>query len=211
MARRADVSLVYIAEAHARDEWPVGNPLRVARPTTTAARCAVSRRMLREAPAAAEAAAAGVRLYVDGAQEDGFDEAFRAWPTRFYALKHGLVRLESRPRARGCSLDRRLRTGHCCSLDRRLRQRLANLPVYGRHVDRRSALYDKRSALYDRRSALYDRRSALYDRRSALYALKDGLVRLYARERRAARLTVNDRASAGVVSRRPAIRLCICT
>ena len=91
VARRADVALVYIAEAHARDEWPVGNPLRIAQPATTAERCAVARRLLRETAAGA-AAAAGVGVYVDGAEEDGFDEAFRAWPTRFYALQAVTVR-----------------------------------------------------------------------------------------------------------------------
>jgi hypothetical protein len=92
VARRADVALVYISEAHARDEWPVGNPLRIAQPATTAERCAIARRLLRETAAAAAAAAAGVAVYVDGAEENGFDEAFHAWPTRFYALKGGTVR-----------------------------------------------------------------------------------------------------------------------
>ena len=103
VARRADVALVYIAEAHARDEWPVGNPLRIAQPATTAERCAVARRLLRETAAGA-AAAAGVAVYVDGAEEDGFDGAFRAWPTRFYALKAGAVRRRARRGARALML-----------------------------------------------------------------------------------------------------------
>jgi hypothetical protein len=73
----------------------VGNPLRIAQPATTAERCAVARRLLRET-AAGGAAAAGVEVYVDGAEGDGFDAAFRAWPTRFFALQGGTVRWRAR-------------------------------------------------------------------------------------------------------------------
>lgn len=82
-------TLVYIAEAHSRDEWPVGDPIAIDQALTLAdrtAHAAVFRSTFRpllddwtiavDEPQAASGSGSG----------DAFDRAYAAWPTRFYVL-----------------------------------------------------------------------------------------------------------------------------
>jgi hypothetical protein len=78
---RAHFALVYIAEAHASDQWPVGQSVSVcAAPRDLTARVALAARLCRER---------GVRapVLVDDPAGDGFLERFAAWPVRFYGLE----------------------------------------------------------------------------------------------------------------------------
>ena len=100
MAGRAHVRLVYIAEAHAADVWPInstrcGGPANdVTTPATLAERCATARAMSAALPLA-DGADALAPLLVDG-MDDAFLEAYAAWPIRLYgvARRGGALRLE---------------------------------------------------------------------------------------------------------------------
>jgi len=87
------VVLVYIAEAHAADEWPI-NSTRCAGPANSIRR----HRSLDERCAVARAAAAALGLealpmLVDG-MGDGFLEGFAAWPIRLYGVGRGGATVE---------------------------------------------------------------------------------------------------------------------
>lgn len=79
MAGRGSVALVYLAEAHACDEWPIGWRHAIAQTS---------------GDAAARAAAAALFVAEQGATlpllldtpEDAFDAAYAAWPLRAYGL-----------------------------------------------------------------------------------------------------------------------------
>ena len=124
-AGRADFYAVYVAEAHARDQWPIGKRFRSDdAPRSVAERCALARRFvpLLDPPAATADAAslldpptattdaastsdspAGTRdgritVLVDG-MDDEFLTRYAAWPFRYYVVRNGTVLFKARPRA----------------------------------------------------------------------------------------------------------------
>lgn len=70
---------VYIVEAHAIDEWPVGDPLKVVQPRTIAERCGVARAFVGEYKLR-------VPMVVDQL-DNNFSEQFAGWPVRFYVVR----------------------------------------------------------------------------------------------------------------------------
>jgi hypothetical protein len=71
------VFVVYIAEAHASDEWPLGNFTNVKRHRTIADRLDAAKQMV----------ARGLRLpLVCDSIDDSFDGKYACWPDRFYLL-----------------------------------------------------------------------------------------------------------------------------
>jgi hypothetical protein len=102
------VVLVYIAEAHATDEWPISSArfnagrgaVHVSQPRADADRCALARAF------AADFGLADVPMLVDaaqGEQAEAYECAYAPWPLRF----HGVVgaRLGYVAHPRGCSYD----------------------------------------------------------------------------------------------------------
>ena len=91
------MQLVYIAEAHAADEWPInssrcaGPANSVRRPTNLAERRAVAERMLRALPCLAP-----LPLLVDG-MEDALLTALAAWPVRLYGVRGGVLERIGQP------------------------------------------------------------------------------------------------------------------
>lgn len=82
-AGRLRVVTIYIAEAHAADEWPIGDALH---PTACSLKQPVS---LRERRAAARAFVRELEwpfeVFVDSMSDD-FEATFAAWPLRFYLV-----------------------------------------------------------------------------------------------------------------------------
>lgn len=84
---RARVVLVYIAEAHAADVWPINSRVcsgpgnRVCAPRSLQQRRITAREMLR----ALDLTPLRSNTYVDG-MDDAFLHAFAAWPTRLYGI-----------------------------------------------------------------------------------------------------------------------------
>jgi len=82
---------VYITEAHAKDEWPVGQTFSFCnQPKSTDERCGlaadfVARRRL------------GIRLLVDPIEND-FEQTFGAWPFRYFIFDgSGRLALKAKP------------------------------------------------------------------------------------------------------------------
>jgi len=91
------VQLVYIAEAHAADVWPInssrcaGPANSVLRPTSLTSRRAVAERMLVALPCLAP-----LPLLVDGL-DDALLRALAAWPIRLYGVRGGVLERIGQP------------------------------------------------------------------------------------------------------------------
>lgn len=91
-AHQAHFVLVYIAEAHAFDEWPVGDHLllgrRILQPRHLEERLALAGDFQRSYGLEA------LEMLVEDPSLDagaGFDATYAAWPTRFYVLQQGQI------------------------------------------------------------------------------------------------------------------------
>ena len=106
-ARHCDFLTVYIAEAHAEDEWPIRSarynadrgPVRVRQPRRRADRVGLAQQF---------AADFGIRppmqLAVDCPElGDAFEAAYAPWPLRFYVVEQATFQLIAQPQ--GCSYD----------------------------------------------------------------------------------------------------------
>jgi len=80
---------VYIVEAHAIDEWPVGDPLKITQPLSTIERCGVARAFVR-------AYDLKVPMIVDVISND-FSETYAAWPIRFYVIENEKLVYKAQP------------------------------------------------------------------------------------------------------------------
>jgi len=90
--------IVYIAEAHAADAWPINSSAchgpgnSVLTPRSLAERCETAARMA--AALGLGGCARGPSIVVDS-MDDGFLETFAAWPTRLFGIS-----------ADGCTIER---------------------------------------------------------------------------------------------------------
>jgi len=80
---------IYIVEAHAIDEWPVGDPLKITQPLTTAERVGVARAFVQEYNFK-------LPMLVDTIQNP-FSETFAAWPIRFFVVEDGKIIYKAQP------------------------------------------------------------------------------------------------------------------
>lgn len=75
---------VYISEAHAADEWPVGHSVHIDQPKTTDERLVVAQRRLADLGVGEEFV-----LLVDFAQENNFHANYACWPFRWFTVGKG--------------------------------------------------------------------------------------------------------------------------
>jgi hypothetical protein len=99
MGGQVEFLLVYIAEAHSRDEWPIGNETAIDQPKTEAERLQAARKL-------AGLGMLGMPMAVDTIINE-YERAYSAWPTRYclmtrISLHLGWIRNPTeRPVARG--------------------------------------------------------------------------------------------------------------
>jgi len=106
----ADFVMVYLCEAHASDEWPIG--LAALGIEVCAHRCLAERR------SAAEAMLARLPLREHGftvcldligkkmeEEDNPFDRAMPSWPFRFWVVQHGRIALRANLKNGGKQLD----------------------------------------------------------------------------------------------------------
>jgi len=87
---RAAFAAVYITEAHARDEWPVGPKVSFCdQPKTLSERLALADKLNKSIDFA-------LPVVVDG-MENAFMKTFAAWPFRYYIIHNGKVALKGQP------------------------------------------------------------------------------------------------------------------
>jgi hypothetical protein len=81
---------IYIAEAHARDEWPVGKTIScVDQPTTLSQRLENARQFQKNFNIQ-------MPMLVDS-MENTFHTTYGSWPFRFYVIHHGKLVLKAEP------------------------------------------------------------------------------------------------------------------
>ena len=88
-ADRADFLMVYIAEAHAADKWPVGDPVVANQPKRLKERLSLANSFVSEYSIDKEPL---LHMVVDNLSDmsphesDPADRAYAFWPTRFYVV-----------------------------------------------------------------------------------------------------------------------------
>lgn len=85
----ATFAAVYIVEAHAVDEWPVGDQLKIKQPNTNAERCSIARSFVKQYELR-------MPMLVDSI-ENNFNETFAAWPIRFFVIQNGIMAYIAQP------------------------------------------------------------------------------------------------------------------
>jgi len=85
----AAFAALYIVEAHAVDEWPVGDVLQIKQPVTDDERCSIARSFIKQYELR-------MPTLVDTIS-NSFNTAFAAWPIRFYVIQDGLMRYIAQP------------------------------------------------------------------------------------------------------------------
>jgi len=80
---------VYIVEAHAIDEWPVGDPLKITQPISTAERRVLARSFVKSYNLQ-------VPMLVDDISNN-FSTEWSAWPVRFYVVNDTRLVFKAHP------------------------------------------------------------------------------------------------------------------
>ncbi len=104
----ADWLMVYIAEAHATDEWPVnsarynpsGKAVAIKQPKSKEERVEVCETFLETFGIEDRGK---LQVVVDGPEAGAFERAFAPWPIRMYIVEDGIMQLISEPTE--CSHD----------------------------------------------------------------------------------------------------------
>jgi len=92
---QAEFRLVYICEAHALDEWPMGDGFgnsphkAVNQPKSVAERIVIAKHFREELKCE-------IPTLIDGV-DDHFERAYSAWPLRFYIIHHGKIAYKAQP------------------------------------------------------------------------------------------------------------------
>lgn len=87
--------MVYIEEAHAQDEWPIGSAWREQQARTLEERATAAQRVVDELKLSTD-----VELVLDSFDpvDTTFNERYKAWPFRYYVFdRHGMLQLVSQP------------------------------------------------------------------------------------------------------------------
>jgi hypothetical protein len=74
-------AFVYISEAHATDEWPVGHNVVIDQPKSSAQRLAIANEKLAYLGVGGE-----FLLLVDLAEDNNFHKTYACWPLRWYTI-----------------------------------------------------------------------------------------------------------------------------
>lgn len=95
---RVSFAVVYIAEAHAKDEWPVGDAISFCdQPKQIDERLQLARQLQ-------SSRAVSVPVYVD-TMDDCFLKQYSPWPLRFFVLSEGTLRWKAVPCGSGYDIE----------------------------------------------------------------------------------------------------------
>lgn len=89
---------MYITEAHAADEWPVGRSISFCnQPKETSERCILAKKFV-------ETTKIEMPMLVDTI-ENQFETTFAAWPVRFFVIKNGKLLFKAQPNLEDYAYD----------------------------------------------------------------------------------------------------------
>ena len=109
----ADWKFIYIAEAHAMDEWPIRSgrfnrgrgPIIIEKqPSTSEERCQLAKKFAEDFDLKLDIAPDNVEFLVDVCErQDPFERAYAPWPLRLYLIRDGALQWIAQPKQ--CSYD----------------------------------------------------------------------------------------------------------
>lgn len=88
-SRTVNFLVIYIVEAHAVDEWPVGDPLKILQPKSTAERVGVAAKFKKDYGLL-------LPMLVDTIS-NSFEQTYSAWPIRFYVAQQKKIIFKAYP------------------------------------------------------------------------------------------------------------------
>jgi len=88
-SRNINLLVVYITEAHAVDEWPVGDPLKIMQPKSTIERISIVRKFKNDYDFL-------LPILVDTIDNE-YEKTYSAWPIRFYVFHKNKIVFRSSP------------------------------------------------------------------------------------------------------------------
>jgi len=95
---RANFLGIYITEAHASDEWPIGKTISFcSQPKKLQDRCVLAKKFVDDNQLE-------FPMMVD-TMENQFDETFAAWPLRFYVIQNGKLVFKAQPNVQEYAYD----------------------------------------------------------------------------------------------------------
>jgi len=96
--KRAEIVTVYITEAHAKDEWPVGESISICnQPKSMEERLAIANTFVKKHEFK-------VPMLVD-TMSNTFQKVFAAWPIRFYIIQRGKIVYKAQPNLKDYTYD----------------------------------------------------------------------------------------------------------
>jgi len=88
-SRTVNFLVVYIAEAHAVDEWPVGDPLKIMQPKSTMERAGIASKFKKDYQFL-------LPMLVDTVDNE-YEQTYSAWPIRFYIVVDNKIHFKAFP------------------------------------------------------------------------------------------------------------------
>jgi len=88
-SRTVNFLVIYIAEAHAVDEWPVGDPLQIMQPRSTGERVAIASKFKKDYNFL-------LPMLVDTV-DNAYEQMYSAWPIRFYVIQNNKILFKAHP------------------------------------------------------------------------------------------------------------------
>ena len=109
----ASWKFVYVAEAHAQDEWPIrsgrfnhgrGAVIVEKQPKKAAERCELARKFVEDFMPKVKSGGSDISMLVDDPElGDPFEKHYAPWPLRLYLIRDGIVEFIAQPK--DCSYD----------------------------------------------------------------------------------------------------------
>jgi len=96
---RALFLIIYVSEAHASDEWPLGTNVCIPKHKTIEERIEVAKKNL------VEERSCKIPVLVDS-MDDSFEGIYKGWPERYYIIRGRTLKLIGEPSNEGEGFDR---------------------------------------------------------------------------------------------------------
>ncbi len=83
---KLNLIVIYISEAHAKDEWPISHKNQTKQHRNLAERIAAAKQILKEYPRLRS------RVFVDSFDKENYENEFCGWPERAYLLRNNKIK-----------------------------------------------------------------------------------------------------------------------
>ena len=83
---KVNIVIIYISEAHAKDEWPISHKNQTNQHTNLDERIIAAKQILNDYPSLRS------KVFVDSFEEENYENEFFGWPERAYLIKNNKIK-----------------------------------------------------------------------------------------------------------------------